>query len=181
MPRAVQLSSKSVEHYGPDYIGPMVREVFGCPINLDPASCAQANLLISAERYYTQADNGLVQPWEGTVYLNPPGPVSNAARWYATLAVRYAAGSVTQAVFMIFNPEMPRFALRWDAKQPLEFLYCIPRDRIDFWKPGEYAPQRQGAPGHCNIIIYMGPHTDRFRSVFTEPCDDWSGGRVFGC
>jgi hypothetical protein len=199
--RAVQLSKKSVEHYGPDYIGNMVRDVFGGPINLDPASTWEANLLIGAERFYNEEQDGLSQPWTGTVYLNPPGGsikyqgkrTNRAALWYATLAYRFALGHVSQAVFMVFNLELFRYAQRWTVPQPLTFPTCFPKDRIDFWKPGPVrtwdldgtgnfaqfgVPVPQGSPGHPNALIYMGPNVDAFRAVFgaAKPGTRWSGG-----
>jgi phage N-6-adenine-methyltransferase len=39
------------------------------PFDLDP--CAQPETA-KAPRYYTKASNGLVQPWEGFVFVNPP-------------------------------------------------------------------------------------------------------------
>lgn len=194
MTSAIQLSHKSVEHYGPDYIGPMVRAVFGGPINLDPASCDQANQLIGAERYYTAADNGLALPWHGTVYLNPPGgrvvdplygEVNQAALWFATLAHRYDRGLVSQAIFMIFNFELFRYAQNWKVRQPLDFPISIPKRRIDFWKPGPNGrPVPQGSPGHPNGVIYMGPNVDQFRAVFDPPEEPggrgrWPGGQSF--
>lgn len=188
MSRAVQLSSDSVEHYGPDYLGAMVRQVFGGPIDLDPASCAQANMLIQAERYYTQEDDGLTKPWVGTVYLNPPGGrvrppgggslVNSAALWYATLVRRFEYGLVSQAIFMVFNLELVRYAQRYMVTQPLDYPYCLPQGRIDFWKPGKGSPVPQGQPGHPNAIVYMGPNVDAFRAVFEPASGSWSGGLV---
>lgn len=189
MTRAVQLSAKSVEHYGPWFLGDMVRDVFGGPIHLDPASSTQANLLIGAERIYTEADNGLTRTWFGNVYLNPPGgrvkygkkKVNSAALWYATLAHRFTAGLLTQAVFMVFNLELFRYAQGFQVRQPASFPLCYPKTRIDFWKPGpDGFPVEQGSPGHPNALIYMGPHADRFKSVFSapRPGTDWQGGEI---
>lgn len=191
MTRAVQHSAKSVEHYGPDYIGNMAREVFGGPINLDPASSYQANLLIRAEAYYDATDDGLIRPWSGNVYLNPPGgrreyngrDHNQAALWYATLVHRYSVGLVTQALFMVFNLELFRYAQAWNVIQPLEFPICIPKARIDFWKPGaDGVPVAQGSPAHPNAVIYMGPNWEAFRRVFSAPRanTDWSGGGIHG-
>lgn len=168
-----QHSHQSVEHYGPPWIGDMVRRIFGADIDLDPASCEQANGLVHAVQYYSE--RGLERPWFGNVYLNPPGGrvqyggrmVNQAALWYATLAHRFSLNAVDQAVFMVFNLELLRYAQRWEVRQPLEFAVCIPEDRIDFWKPGpDSRPVSQGAPAHPSLIVYMGPHTDRFAEVF---------------
>ena len=41
--------------------------------DLDPASSEQAfRLNQSAKKIYTAKENGLVQPWEGRIWLNPP-------------------------------------------------------------------------------------------------------------
>lgn len=185
--RAIQLSHSSVEHYGPAYMGDLFREVFGGPISLDPASCPQANLLIRAEHYYTQEQDGLSLPWFGSVYLNPPGgrvryqgkDVNQAALWWATLVHRYTLGHVHQAGFMVFNLELFRYAQGWNVPHPVDFPICYPQERIDFYKPGPAgAPVPQGSPGHPNAVIYLGPHVERFQRVFRLPRGEWPGGKV---
>ena len=52
--------------------------------DLDP--CApQVRPWDTAERHYTVMDNGLVQPWEGRVWCNPPYGLE-AAQWLARCA-----------------------------------------------------------------------------------------------
>ncbi len=188
--QAPQLSAKSVEHYGPGYMGIMAREVMG-EIDLDPASCLAANALIGARYIYTKEENGLLLPWVGRVYLNPPGgslihqgvKLNSAAFWFATLALRYRLGWVDEAIFMIFNLETLRYAQLYTEKQPLDFTVCIPLDRIDFLKPGETpgTVEEQGSPGHPNMIVYMGPNADRFQKVFSAPdaSGEYRGGRCW--
>jgi len=40
--------------------------------DLDPASCPKELSAVPARRMFTVEDDGLVQPWEGRVWLNPP-------------------------------------------------------------------------------------------------------------
>lgn len=54
------------------------------PFDLDP--CApQVRPWDTAARHYTVMDNGLVQPWEGRVWCNPPYGLE-AAQWLARCA-----------------------------------------------------------------------------------------------
>ncbi len=46
--------------------------------DLDVAACEESHL---AERYFTKADNGLVRPWFGRVFVNPP--FSDIEPWVA--------------------------------------------------------------------------------------------------
>ena len=47
--------------------------------DLDPASCPKELSAVPAARIYTIEDDGLSQPWEGRVWLNPP--YSKPAPW----------------------------------------------------------------------------------------------------
>lgn len=61
-------SLKSNEWYTPDRYIQAVKEVLGS-IDLDPASCAEANQTVGATDYYTKEDDGLEQYWKGNVFL----------------------------------------------------------------------------------------------------------------
>ncbi len=47
--------------------------------DLDPASCPKELSSVPARRIFTVEDDGLSQPWEGRVWLNPP--YSKPAPW----------------------------------------------------------------------------------------------------
>lgn len=94
--QAQLFTSASEDHYTPKEIAERIRYVFNAPIDLDPASCYQANQTIGALRYYADPHttdeltlndprrygfDGLRQPdsrvaglgWaSSTLWLNPP-------------------------------------------------------------------------------------------------------------
>lgn len=162
-----QHASTSNEHYTPADIVEAARATLG-RIDLDPASCAQANERIGATKYYSQ--DGLAEPWAGNVFLNPPGgrapkghgTASNAAVWWAKLAEHHRAGDVVAAVFLGFTLEILRSAQALDVPQPLDFPFCVPKKRIAFDTPAGPSD----SPTHANVIIYLGPDVERFVEAF---------------
>lgn len=72
-----QHSSESNEHYTPAYIVEAARAALGGQIDLDPATCALANEVVKADRWFGRGsplgEDGLAHVWGGTVFLNPPG------------------------------------------------------------------------------------------------------------
>lgn len=73
--------ARSIEWYTPP-------EVFGwlrLDFDLDPCSPIGGLDWIDVDRYYTVEDDGLSQPWEGLIWLNPPyGP--RVGDWLRRLA-----------------------------------------------------------------------------------------------
>lgn len=65
-------SSEGNEHYTPSEVVAAARATLDV-IDLDPASCAAANKTVGALEYYTKEQNGLMLPWTGNVFVNPPG------------------------------------------------------------------------------------------------------------
>lgn len=49
-----------------------VFEALGLEFDVDPCSPEGGVQWIPCKKYYTEKDNGLIQPWEGRVWLNPP-------------------------------------------------------------------------------------------------------------
>ncbi len=91
MTRIARHSSKSSGWQTPPFILEPARIVLGS-IDLDPASCAQANKTVKAKTFFTPERNGLARPWSHmlvshvrwcvqngkpiaptSIWLNPPG------------------------------------------------------------------------------------------------------------
>ena len=67
----VNQDSGVVEYYTQAYIIDLVRQVLG-DIDLDPASCIEANKVVQAKYIFTKEDDGLTKPWFGKVWMNHP-------------------------------------------------------------------------------------------------------------
>lgn len=63
-----QIQMTKNDHYTPKWVFDLLDVEF----DLDVAAPPGGVPWIPAKRYYTQADDGLAQPWEGLVWCNPP-------------------------------------------------------------------------------------------------------------
>ena len=84
----VSLFTGNNEWYTPKEYIELVKKVMG-KIDLDPASCDEAQKIIKAEEYYTKEDNGLEQSWFGNIWLNPP---------YSQPLVKYFTNAVVSKI-----------------------------------------------------------------------------------
>lgn len=68
------------------YTPPSIFAALSIDFDLDPASPGAAVVpWVPAARCFTQTDNGLVQPWQGRVWLNPPYG-DETRKWLSKLA-----------------------------------------------------------------------------------------------
>jgi hypothetical protein len=132
---AIRHASESAEHYTPSFIVEAARKTLGA-IDLDPASCAEANVWIKATKYFTRESDGFKLPWHGRVLLNAPGGLSDdlqrpvkpkcketgscgippghthtgtqasQKKWWFKLVSEYMQGRVTSAIFVCFSIEL---------------------------------------------------------------------------
>lgn len=153
--RSALHSSKSNEWYTPPGIMVRARGVLG-RIDLDPASCDDANAIVCAHRFYTKADDGLNKPWNAqALWLNPPYG-RQAGAWVAKLIAEVKCGNVRSALLLV-NATTDR---KWF--RPLwEHHLCFPYTRIQF-------VDRAGTPGpnptHGSCIVSLS-HTRGVRQI----------------
>jgi hypothetical protein len=171
-----QHGSASNEHYTPEHIVEAARRTLGV-IELDPASCDEANKVVQADEFFALPGDGLTRAWSGNVFLNPPGgkfgpereeranstrwaTKSRAVAWWRKLVTNYQGGAVRSAVFVGFTLEILRTAQGESWASPLEFPLCVPVQRLRF----------SGAkhPTHGNVIVYLGSELDVFRHHFSS-------------
>jgi hypothetical protein len=183
----------SPEWYTPEPFVEAARAVMG-GIDLDPASHAEANRIVNATTYFTERTNGLLHPWFGRVFLNPPGGLVN--EFWKKLA---GARDIDQAIWIGYSLEQLQTLQHADADStPIDWPMCVLNRRIAFIEneakkalriqkllangeaPGASAAARKVAaairagkeppnsPSHGNYITYLGPHVDEFVRVFSD-------------
>lgn len=146
------------EWYTPRNIMVRARNVLGV-IDLDPASCAEANEEVQATRYYTKEDDGMSLPWFGRVWCNPPyGRL--ASQFTQRLLVEYAQGNVTEGIILVnANALGAKWGqLLWDFT-----VVCSPSARIHFLKPGG----GHTSSTHGSLVGYVGSNPATFAAEFS--------------
>ncbi len=156
--------SKEETRWGtPSDIVERARNTMGS-IDLDPCSSISFNSVVRAEKFYSLDDfgqNGLELPWEGNVFVNPPGQLVKQF-W------RKAFGKDTindwEKLFWVgFSVE--QLALLADEEfHPMDFSFCILRKRIKFIRHDGYS----GSPSHANYVCAVNVDHKEFTNQFEQ-------------
>lgn len=128
----------TVEWYTP----PEFFERLGMTFDLDPASPgAEVAHWIPAARHYTRRDNGLMQPWEGRVWLNPP---------YGRQAVPFLhrLAEHGDGVALVFSRTETAW---WRSVAPRADLVCFLRDRLHHVRADGH--KGRGAMGSALLVF----------------------------
>lgn len=158
----VTMRSESDDWYTPPLYVEAARTVMGT-IDLDPASCAVANLHVKATSIYTQIEDGLTQPWAGNVWLNPPFG-GNSGDFVKHLIEQYKAGNVTQAITCVSSNGT---TAKWF--QPLwEFPVCFTNHRPKFLGGPRNKGNEPASPTNGIVFAYLGPDEELFAKTFSE-------------
>lgn len=111
----------------------------------------------TAKRHYTMADNGLLKPWEGRVWLNPPYD-NETERWMRRLA------NHGNGIALIFARTETKsfFPWVWDHASAILFI----KGRIAFYTKEGREGGTSGAPSV--LIAYGNENTEAIRNSGVE-------------
>lgn len=90
------VDNRSCEWYTPRHI--LERVYYVMNIDLDPASPNPPT--VKAKKFYTKKENGLLQPWNGNIYLNPPYG-RDLPPWISKLLIEWHLSHVTNAILLV--------------------------------------------------------------------------------
>lgn len=157
VPVSFRADYDSDEWYTPDEITRTAHHVMGT-IDLDPATCELAQTSVQAGAYYTKSDDGLAQPWRGSVWLNPP--YSAPQVWIDKLFAEMATGRCSQAIVLVNNATETAWFQRLLTESK---LVCFPARRLAFWRHDHSnVGARQG-----QALFYFGNRADQFYSAYS--------------
>ena len=147
---------------------------FGAPFTLDVAAAPHN---AKAERYYTRADDGLLQPWTGRVWCNPPYSrlkgVMDLGNWVRKAWFEWEndwRGERPERIVMLLPANRTEQAWWQDHVEPfrdrpgsplrVEFL----RGRMRFDMPPDWVTPEKGdrPPFGLALLIWQRPETGNY-------------------
>ena len=150
-------TSATPEWYTPKHIVDRVIRVFDGFISLDPCSNSgdfeTAN--VPALDYWTQAEDGLAQPWHGNVYMNPPyGDV--IGDWVKRMCDAFESEEIDAAIALLPG----RIDTAW-FQLLNRYPICCVRGRLRFSGSENSAP-------FPSVVVYLGYNPDAFITQFRD-------------
>lgn len=154
-------NSGNNEWYTPPKYIELARTVMG-GIDTDPASSEVANKTVGAGTFYTSETNGLMNPWAGNVWMNPPYAQPLITEFSDAIASKYQSGEIKQACVLVNNATETQWFQRMLSAAD---AVCFPKSRIKFIDP---QGNPSGAPLQGQAIIYFGKEVSAFASAFAS-------------
>ncbi len=130
-------------------------------IDLDPASSEIANRTVKAAAFFSQADNGLEQPWRGRVWMNPPYSSDLIGKFCEKLLESYISGDVLQACVLVNNATETQW---FQSLLSRAMAVCFPSGRIRYLSPDGEAGN---SPLQGQSVLYLGGEKERFSEAFS--------------
>ena len=144
--REMRIAERCDEWYTPAPIIEAARTAMGS-IDTDPASCAIAQRIVRANRFYTIKEDGLKQIWTGNIWLN--APFSKLRLWVQSALQRLASGEIRRACVLV---PTGRSDCQWYAPL-LEHPLCIHGSRIRFYGPNGQETPRPGGSAIVGLAV----------------------------
>lgn len=131
---------------------PHILEALG-EFDLDPCACAEPRPWPTAREHFTERENGLIRPWHGRVFVNPPyGTPKTITPWLLRAAEH---GNGCALIFARTETEV-FFETVWRRASGILFL----EGRLWFHRPdGSRGDTNAGAPS-C-IVAYGAEEAER--------------------
>ena len=148
----------------PEYVAAARAAMGG--IELDPASCAAANRVVRAERYYAKADAGETRDWRAeTVWLSPPRAEGVIDKFVWRMASDYEAGVFGQGIALVDASTGSDWFQTLGASAD---AIIFPPKRARFWRADANGEETRSAPLGGHALIYLGDAPDRFLDVMRK-------------
>lgn len=153
------------EWYTPAHIIEAARACMG-GIDLDPASCVEANRIVRATQFYTREQDGLSREWKGRVWLNPPYGRGVVEAFAEKLLLSLRSASVEAAILLTNNCSDTEW---WQRCAEQATAICFLRGRLKFWGPQE----RGNSPTQGQTVMlftgwYHPPRYNLFEDQFSQ-------------
>lgn len=141
-------------HLTPPAIIESLLELWG-GIDTDPCCNNKENPNVPARHLYDINDNGLVQEWEGNVFVNPP--YSDQIPWAAKLISRLGH-ETTSGVYLTKTDNRTKwFKVLMDSCD----AFCLIEGYLRFGSAESSAP-------FPSILFYFGGNPSSFRQIFAK-------------
>lgn len=160
----INQTSDNVEWFTPPSI---IRAAHRCMgrIDLDPASCREANKIVMARWYYTKETDGLTKPWghkdiTQKIWLNHPFGRGLNELWINKLISEYENRHIEEALCITYACTSEKWF------QPLfNYPMCFLFPRTNYLGM-DGKPAKGVTKG--SVVTYLGDNTPNFVSAFME-------------
>lgn len=150
--------SDSDRYFTSDEILSLVAAQWPDGIDLDP--CGDEEAIVQAKQTYNirRGEDGLLLPWHGKVWLNPP--YSRPEGWLHRAVLHASIGGEVLALVVaaVGSSYWHRLVWPWAS-------VCALSPRPKFTRPASVGPKRSAAQLD-HAVLYYGCHRQRFREVW---------------
>lgn len=146
--------------YTPVEIIDRVKAVFGGTIDLDPASCEEANKTVTALNYFTEQENGLGLNWRGNVFCNPPYSTPRIGQFCEKVVNEYEKNNIHSAIYLLKEGATNAW---FRPLRPYLIGYLDKRVKFVDGTTGKICESPRS--GHC--LVYLGSDIKKFISIMS--------------